>query len=88
MRLLRILSLFSWFILRRLLHEPLRAATTTLGIALGVGVVVAIQLTNASSLAGFTTALDTVSGRSSLEIVSPGIGLDETRIPDLGWLGE
>lgn len=80
------MRLFSWFIVRRLLQEPLRSATTTLGIALGVAVVIAIQLTNAGSLAGFQTALETVSGRTSLEIVSGGLGIDETVLPDLAWL--
>ena len=80
------MRLFSWFILRRLLHEPLRSVTTALGIALGVAVIIAIQLTNASSLAGFETALDTVSGQTSLEIVGTGLGIDERRLPELGWL--
>ena len=80
--------LFSWFIIRRLLHEPLRSATTAIGIALGVAVIVAIQLTNASSLAGFQTALDTVSGQTSLEVIGTGLGVDEARLSELGWLRE
>jgi putative ABC transport system permease protein len=80
--------LFRWFILRRLVHQRLRSVTTTLGIALGVSVVVAIQLTNASSLRGFEAALNAVSGRVSLEIVGTGIGLDERILPGLGWLRE
>ncbi len=79
------MKLFRWFILRRIVQEPLRSGLTVLGIALGVAVVVAIQLTNASSLAGFQTALNTVSGRTSLEIVGAG-GVDEQRLPELGWL--
>jgi putative ABC transport system permease protein len=82
------MRLFRWFILRRLRLEPLRSATTTLGIALGVAVVVAIQLTNTSSLRGFETALDTVSGRASLEVVGTSLGVDERRLLDLGWLRE
>ncbi len=82
------MRLFSWFILRRIVHEPLRSGVTTLGIALGVAVVVAIQLTNASSLAGFQTALNTVSGRTSLEVVGTGAGIDELRLTALGWLRE
>jgi putative ABC transport system permease protein len=78
--------LFSWFILRRLVQAPVRSGLTALGIALGVAVVVAIQLTNASSLAGFETALETASGRTSLEIVAVGAGIDERRLPALGWL--
>ncbi len=80
------MRLFRWFILRRLAHERLRSATTALGIALGVAVIVAIQLTNASSLRGFETALNTVSGRTSLEIAGSGLGIDETVIPQLAWL--
>ena len=80
------MRLFRWFIVRRVVHEPLRSGLTALGIALGVAVVVAIQLTNASSLAGFETALNTVSGRTSLEILSAGGGVDELRLPELGWL--
>ncbi|MGE3512949.1 MAG: ABC transporter permease, partial [Vicinamibacterales bacterium] len=82
------LRLFSWFILRRLRQEPLRSVTTALGIALGVAVIVAIQLTNASSLAGFETAVETVSGRTSLEVVGTGLGIDEERLADLSWLRE
>src|SRR6476619_1753801 len=80
------MRLFRWFILRRVVHEPLRSGLTALGIALGVAVVVAIQLTNASSLAGFETALNTVSGRTSLEIVSAAGAVDELELPQLEWL--
>lgn len=81
------LRLFHQFIVRRLGHEPVRAATTVVGIALGIAVVIAIQLTNASSVRGFETALDTVSGRASIEITGTG-GIDETLLPELGWLRE
>lgn len=80
------LALLRWFILRRLAQEPLRSVTTALGIALGVAVIVAVQLTNASSVAGFKTALETVSGRTSLEVVGTGLGIDERRLLELGWL--
>lgn len=82
------LRLFHWFILRSLTQDPLRSATTGLGVALGVAVIVAIQLTNASSVAGFRTALDTVSGRTSLEIVATSLGIDERRLAELLWLRE
>ena len=45
--------LFRQFILRQLLQERARTLTTIAGIALGVGVIVAIQLTNAASVRGF-----------------------------------
>ncbi len=81
------LRLFRQFILRRMAHERTRTLTTVAGIALGIGVVIAIQLTNASSVRGFETALDTVSGRASIEILGTG-GIDETLLPSLGWLRE
>ncbi len=82
------MHLFRAFILRRLAQEPLRPLVTVLGIALGIGVVVAIQLANASSLHGFETAIETVSGKTSLEIIGPGRGFDENRLLKLGWLRE
>jgi putative ABC transport system permease protein len=82
-----ILRLFRQFIVRRMAHERTRTATTIAGIALGIGVVIAIQLTNGSSVRGFETALETVSGRASIEILGTG-GIDETVLPSLGWLRE
>jgi putative ABC transport system permease protein len=78
--------LFRTFILRRLAMERLRTVTTIIGIALGVAVVIAIQLANASSVRGFETALDTMSGRTSVEIVGRVAGIDETVWPAVGWL--
>jgi putative ABC transport system permease protein len=80
------LRLFGQFILRRLVQEKLRSCVTVLGIALGIAVVIAIQLANASSLRGFAAALETISGKTTLEIVGPGVGIDEARLPQLGWL--
>jgi putative ABC transport system permease protein len=79
------IRLFRQFVGRRLLGERTRTLTTVVGIAAGIAMVVAIQLTNASSVRGFETALETVSGRASVEITAPG-GVDETLLPDLGWL--
>ncbi len=79
--------LFGQFIVRPLARDLARTATTIVGIALGVAVVIAIQLTNASSVRGFETALETVAGRTGIEIVGTG-GVDETVIPQLGWLRE
>ncbi len=81
------LRLFRHFILRRMAQDRARTLTTIAGIALGIAVVIAIQLTNGSSVRGFETALDTVAGRASIEIVGPG-GVDERLLPTLGWLRE
>ncbi len=82
------LRLFRQFILRPMLAEKIRTITTVLGVSLGIAVVIAIQLTNASSVRGFETALETVSGKTGVEIVGVGTGIDESLIPQLGWLRE
>jgi hypothetical protein len=38
-----------------------RAAVAVLGISLGVGVVVSVQMANVGSLRGFETAIETLS---------------------------
>jgi putative ABC transport system permease protein len=82
------MRLFTQFILRPLLQERLRSGITILGIALGVAVVVAIQLANDSSVRGFQKAIETVAGKTSLEILGPGLGIEEKRLAELAWLGE
>lgn len=81
------MRLFQQFILRPLIGDKIRTATTILGVALGIAVVVAIQLTNDSSVRGFETALETVAGKTAVEIVGTG-GIDEDQLPALGWLRE
>jgi putative ABC transport system permease protein len=81
------MRLFIQFILRPLIADKIRTATTVLGVALGIAVVVAIQLTNDSSVRGFETALETVAGKTAVEIVATG-GIDEDLLPSLGWLRE
>ena len=82
------MRLFRQFILRPLVADKIRTATTIVGVALGIAVVIAIQLTNASSVRGFETALETVAGKTGVEVIGAGTGIDETRLPELGWLRE
>jgi len=56
------------------------------GIALGIAVVRAIRLANHSALGGFASALDTVAGKTSLEVIGSGLGVDEQRLTELTWL--
>ena len=79
-------TLFRQFIVRALLRDRARTVVTLVGLTLGVAVVVAIRLANASSIRGFETALDVVAGKTSLEIVGAGVGVPETQLRDLGWL--
>ena len=80
------MTLFRQFIVRALLRDRARTLVTLAGLTLGVAVVVAIRLANASSIRGFETALDLVAGKTSLEIVGAGVGVPETQLADLGWL--
>ncbi|HEX4948030.1 MAG TPA: ABC transporter permease, partial [Blastocatellia bacterium] len=82
------MRLFQQFILRHLFNERLRSVATILGIALGIAVVIAIQLTNSSSVRGFEAAVETISGKTSIEITGAGLGLDELKLRDLSWLRE
>ena len=78
--------LFRTFILRRIREEKLRALATVLGVALGIAVVLAVRMANQSSVRSFETALETVAGKTSLEIVGSGSGLREERLLELDWL--
>ena len=80
------MTLFRQFIVRALLRDRARTVVTLVGLTLGVAVVVAIRLANASSVRGFETALDVVTGKTSLEIVGAGGGVPERQLSDLGWL--
>ena len=80
------MHLFQIFILRRLREEKLRALATVLGVALGIAVVLAVRMANESSVRSFETALETVAGKTALEIVGSGRGLREERLLELDWL--
>jgi putative ABC transport system permease protein len=79
-------SLFRTLIVRHLVAERLRTITTIVGIAMGIALIVAVRLTNASSVRGFQAALELVSGRTSLEIVGAGGTFDEQLLQNLAWL--
>jgi putative ABC transport system permease protein len=64
-------------IVRPLLRETLRAALTVAGIAVGVGVLVAIQLSNNSAIRSFEGSVDAVAGRANWQIVAEAAPLDE-----------
>ena len=74
MRLLRTL------ILRPLLRDPLRTALAVLSLALGVAVIVAIQLAGDAATGSFRSSMETLSGKTDLEIRANG-GVDER------WMG-
>src|SRR5438093_11596976 len=63
-------------VLRPIVRETMRTLLTLFGIAVGVGVVVAIALSNQSALRAFRESVDAVSGRANYQIASDS-GLDE-----------
>jgi putative ABC transport system permease protein len=63
--------------LRYLLRHPWQIGLCILGVALGVAVVVAIDLANASAGRAFTLSTESVAGRASHQIRGGPAGLDE-----------
>lgn len=65
-------------ILRPLRREPVRTALTLLAVALGVAVVVAIELAGAASVANFQSSMQAVAGQADFEITATGGLSDQT----------
>lgn len=63
--------------LRHLLRHPWELILTTLGVALGVGVVVSIDLAIQSSRQAFRVSTETVAGRATHQVVGSGEYLPE-----------
>jgi putative ABC transport system permease protein len=63
--------------LRHLLRHPWQIGLAILGVALGVAVVVSIDLTNSSAQRAFELSTETVAGRATHQIVGGPNGLDD-----------
>jgi putative ABC transport system permease protein len=70
------LKLVRTLVLRPLRRDPLRTALTVLSVALGVAVVVAIDLAGDAATGSFQSSLVTLVGATDLQIVANG-GVDE-----------
>ena len=70
------LLLFSRLILRPMKREPVRTALTVLAVALGVAVVIAIDLAGQAAAGSFHSSIEALTGKTDLLLTSPG-GLDE-----------
>ena len=68
--------LFARLILRPLKREPVRTALTVFAIALGVAVVVAIDLAGDAAAGSFHSSLESLTGKGDFMITGAG-GLDE-----------
>ena len=69
-------KLFLRLILRPLADEPVRTLLTLFAVALGVGVVIAIDLAGQSAAGSFQSSVESLAGKSDLTITATG-GLDE-----------
>ena len=76
-----LLKLFRRLILRPLRRDLTRTALTILSIALGVAVVIAIELSGDAATGSFESSLTTLTGKVDYEITA-NAGVDET------WLGK
>lgn len=68
--------LFVRLVLRPLRREPLRTLLTILAVALGVAVVVAIDLAGQAAAGSFHSSLESLAGKSDLQLSATG-GLDQ-----------
>lgn len=71
------LLLFARLLLRPLRREPLRTALIMFAVALGVAVVVAIDLAGQAAAGSFHSSLESLAGKSDLVITATG-GIDQT----------
>jgi putative ABC transport system permease protein len=66
------LILFYRLMVRPLLDEPVRTSLTVLAIALGVAVVLAIDLAGFAAAGSFRSSIETLAGNNDYEIVAAG----------------
>src|SRR5579883_1433116 len=66
------LLLFFRLMVRPLFREPIRTATTVLAVALGVAVVIAIELAGDAAAGSFRSSVETLAGDSEIEVTATG----------------
>ncbi len=78
-------TLFRTLVLRPLLREPLRTALTLSAVALGVAVVIGIELAGNAASGSFESSLTTLTGTIDLQLSANG-GLNEALIAKISQL--
>src|SRR5207247_3870331 len=73
------------FIVRPLRHDAIRTVLTIVSVALGVAVVIAIELAGQAAVGSFRSSLETLLGKTDLEITANG-GVDEAWVARLAAL--
>jgi putative ABC transport system permease protein len=76
------LLLFYRLMVRPMLQEPVRAALTVFAVALGVAVVLAIDLAGNSATGSFRSSMETLAGDNDFEITASG-GVPESIVGTL-----
>ena len=66
------LRLFYLLAIRPMLREPVRALLTVFAVALGVGVVLAIDLAGNAAAGSFRSSVETLAGDADLEVTAAG----------------
>lgn len=61
----------------RLVEHPLRSSLTTLGVGLGVAMLVAVLVVNDSLVRGISATVDDLAGTTDLQVSAGGSGFDE-----------
>ena len=79
------LLLFYRLLVRPLFREPVRSALTLMAIALGVAVVLAIDLAGTAAAGSFHSSLETLTGDADLEVTASG-GVPERLVGTLATL--
>jgi putative ABC transport system permease protein len=79
------LVLFYRLMVRPLLTEPVRTSLTVMAIALGVAVVLAIDLAGFAAAGSFRSSIETLAGNNDFEIVAAG-GVPEDVVGKLAQL--
>lgn len=69
-------------------RHPWQLGLALLGIAIGVAVMVAVDLANASSRKAFLLSMDTLNGAATHQIIGGPAGLDETLYAELFLKGD
>ena len=80
-----VFRLFSQLILRPLKREPVRTALTVFAVALGVAVVVAIDLAGQAAAGSFESSVESLTGKNDLILSATG-GIDEKLLGSLNQL--
>src|SRR4051812_25831371 len=77
------LNLFRFVGLRHLTGKPLRTLLTSVSVALGVGLFVAIDLINRSTLDSFRENFEAISGKAQLAVTAGETGFPEEKLNDV-----